>query len=94
MIITIITIVLLELGLNFGRVDVGVEICHDGENDTHCNQERGKEDILCPLWKRKETIINQLLTILLTFVPLDITLMFHFFVPVWEALQAQPQSVQ
>lgn len=49
--------ILLELSLNFCRVNVRVEIRHNWEDDTHHQQERGKQDVLSPLWKmrREET---------------------------------------
>lgn len=38
-----------KLGFYLGRVDVGVEIGHYGKDDAHEHQQRGKEDVLCPL---------------------------------------------
>lgn len=38
-----------ELGFYLGRVDVGVEIGHDGKDEAHKHQQRGEEDVLGPL---------------------------------------------
>lgn len=45
---------LCKLGLYLGRVDVGVEIGHDGEDDAHQHQQRGEEDVLGPLVDEKK----------------------------------------
>lgn len=49
----IFIIILLKLSLNFCRINVGVEIGHDGEDDAHCKQQTGKEKILGPLLKEE-----------------------------------------
>lgn len=43
-----------KLGLYLGRVHVGVEIGHDGEDDAHQHQQRGEEDVLGPLVDEKK----------------------------------------
>lgn len=46
-----------KLGLYLGRVDVGVEIGHDGEDDAHQHQQRGEEDVLGPLVDEKKMTV-------------------------------------
>lgn len=35
--------------LDFCRVSVGVEVSHDGKDDTHSHQERREQQVFCPL---------------------------------------------
>ena len=41
-----------ELRLDLGWVYVGVEGGHGGEHHAHDDQQRGEQDVLCPLWSR------------------------------------------
>lgn len=89
----------LELSLNFCRVNVCVEICHNGEDDAHRQQQTGKQDVLGPLWKIwKETQRCYRVCLCLSW-PLamccetDMT-RTCWNSPVWEALQFQTQSAQ
>lgn len=41
-----------KLGFYLDRVDVGVEVSHDGKDDAHHHQQRGEEDVLSPLVNR------------------------------------------
>lgn len=38
-----------KLGFYLDRVDVGVEVGHDGKDDAHQHQQGGEEDVLRPL---------------------------------------------
>lgn len=99
-ILFVIIIGVLELSLNFCRVNVRVEICHDGEDDAHHQQQTGKQNELSPLWKmrREETQKCYGIRLCLSW-PLamccetDVT-GIRWNSPVWEALQFQPQSAQ
>lgn len=44
-----------ELGLNPARVDVGVEVGHDGKDEAHHHQQGGEEDVLGPLRRKHST---------------------------------------
>lgn len=100
-ILFVIIVGVLELSLNFCRVNIRVEICHNGEDDAHHQQQRGKQDVLSPLdekMSREETQKCYRIRLCLSW-PLamccetDMTGTCRNS-PVWEALQFQPQSAQ
>lgn len=48
----IIWLELHKLRLDFCRVSVGVEVSHDGKDDTHSHQETREQHVFCPLERR------------------------------------------
>lgn len=44
-----------ELGFDLDRVDVGVEVGHDGEDEGHHHQQAGEQDVLGPLAEHTHT---------------------------------------
>lgn len=91
---------LLKLSLDFCRVNVRVEIRHEWEDDTHHQQERSKQDVLGPLWKMRREEMQKCYrwiclcpSWLLACCETDM-MGAHENLPVWEALQFQPQSAQ
>jgi len=48
-----------ELGLYLGRVDVGVEVGHEGEDAAHHQQQGGEEDVLGPLVDGDKHAVNR-----------------------------------
>lgn len=49
LLLLVLGLLVAEPGLYLGRVHIGVEVGHDGEDDAHSHQQRGEQDVLSPL---------------------------------------------